>query len=151
MKDGDCHPTNGCRRAVYRLQKRYLIGGEHLDHLITWGVSRDRKLLGKAVFLCLCHVSGQSNDLQAEEEDTRPWKVDCGSWVIPRFEAQQVRVSSSDGEIRKEELLMSIILDVLVLNLTGDILMERSVLKGLDQREGARSELEDDSSELLRT
>lgn len=60
-------------------------------------------------------------------------------------------MSSSDGEIRKEELVMSIILDVLVLNLTGDILTERSVLKGLDQREGARSELEDDSSELLRT
>lgn len=74
-----------------------------------------------------------------------------GSWVIPRFEAQQERVSSSDGEIRKEELVMSIILDVLVLNLTGDILTESSVLKGLDQREGARSELEDDSSELLRT
>lgn len=60
-------------------------------------------------------------------------------------------MSSSDGEIRKEELVMSIILDVLVLNLTGDILTESSVLKGLDQREGARSELEDDSSELLRT
>lgn len=25
-----------------------------MDHLITWGVSRDRKVLGKAVFLCLC-------------------------------------------------------------------------------------------------
>lgn len=84
------------------------------------------------LFLCLCHVSGQSNDLQGEEKDTRPWQVDCGSWVILRFEAQQVRVSSSDGEIRKEELVMSIILDVLVLNLSGDILMERRVLKGLD-------------------
>ena len=60
-------------------------------------------------------------------------------------------MSSSDGEIRKEELVMRIILDVLVLNLSGDILMERSVLKGLDQRAGARSELADDSSELLRT
>lgn len=83
MKEGDCHPTNGCRRAVCRLQKRCLIGGEHLDHLITWGVSRDRKVLGKAVFLCLCHVSGQSNDLQAEEEDTRPWKVDWGPGSFP--------------------------------------------------------------------
>ena len=46
---------------------------------------------------------------------------------------------------------MRIILDVLVLNLSGVILTERSVLKGLDQRAGARSELADDSSELLRT
>lgn len=94
------------------------------------GVSRDRKVLGKAVFLCLCHVSGQSNDLHAEKEATRLLQGDCGSWTIPRFEAQQIGVSSSDEEIRKEELVMSIILDMYVLNLLGDIPIQRGVLKG---------------------
>lgn len=141
MKEGNCHPRNGCRRAICRLQKRSLIGGGHLGvlkwrtsgghlgHLITWESAEIERCWEKLCFSASA-VSGQSNDLHAEKEATRLLQVDCGSWTIPRFEAQQIGVSSSDGEIRKEELVMSIILDMYVLNLFGDIPIQRGVLKG---------------------
>ena len=47
-------------------------------------------------------------------------------------------MSSSDGEIRKEELVMSIILDVLVLNLSGDILNGEKCVKGTGSKSGGK-------------